>query len=175
MEIEEIAAAIIISVVTGVITAWVTVCLALRRFYQENWWRRKLEVYTHTCSSLREIGRIFRLLPEQIKAPTRQPGVEELLKKLDLALKRHLSAVNQLIFFSEEAKRVLHRFEEEGPPVLPRLKEALQSSKGIDHERVEAECLQVVSLCDDIIDRLEKEIKHDLRVVPWHKRVRNWF
>lgn len=37
---------------TAVIAAWITVRLALRRFYQEKWWEAKMQAYTQVIQAL---------------------------------------------------------------------------------------------------------------------------
>ena len=83
----------------AVVTAWVTVWLALRRFRSERWWERRVENYTALFVALHEMQTFLRASQEDQRGNTAQgavrmaelsakwmQGQDQLAKALDIGL-----------------------------------------------------------------------------------------
>lgn len=55
MDLEQILVSIGSAIFIAVISSWVTVRLALRRFYSEKWWERKAEAYSEIIEALYDV------------------------------------------------------------------------------------------------------------------------
>jgi hypothetical protein len=56
-EISRLGLNLLVSGITGILVALVTTRLALRRFYSERWWERKLQAYSTILESLYDMKR----------------------------------------------------------------------------------------------------------------------
>jgi hypothetical protein len=89
---------IIVGIVSATLTAPLAAWLALRRFYSERWWERKLDAYTVLIESLHHMGRPYdealeaeidgRQLSKEFKETLNKKSSEayaEVLKQLDMS------------------------------------------------------------------------------------------
>lgn len=110
----DIVTTFVISIVASIVTAWVTVFLAFRRYKSEKWWDRKCQCYCETVNSLNEIMVVCdALIDEKVHGVILQKN-----EKLELT-ERHRKGkafcftqinIGQLLM-SDEAHDVLVGFE----------------------------------------------------------------
>lgn len=98
------------------ITAWITVKLALRRFYTEKWWERKAQAYSETIGSLAKMRVCFDkwyetcFLHKDISAETSKKVNEE-YASAKRVIENAVAAGSFIV--SEEAAQVLGSFLKE--------------------------------------------------------------
>lgn len=107
---------LVVGVVIAVISARVTVHFALKRFYSEKWWERKVEAYTSIIESLHHIRNhadhnlIFSMANKELP----EEAEEELTKKMQNALAELRKRLDIGTFVvSEEAMDVMRSFMNE--------------------------------------------------------------
>jgi len=92
------------------ITAWITVKLALRRFYTEKWWERKAQAYSEIIGSLAKMRICFdKWWDEQLEYKKTSPEARKRVNEEYTSAKRVIEnavAVGSFIV-SEEAAEVL--------------------------------------------------------------------
>ena len=98
------------------ITAWITVKLALRRFYIKKWWERKAQAYSEIIGSLAKMGIFFdKWWNESVEHKKMSDEERKKLNKEYRVAKgvlENASAVGSFII-SEEADKVLGSFLKE--------------------------------------------------------------
>ena len=102
--------AVIPAVVVGVVTAILSVKLALRRFRQERWWERKSQAYTDLFAALFHVQRYNRVLLSRIEEGT-QVSSDYLDRVAELATEgyseiRKSVALGTFVFSAETAGRL---------------------------------------------------------------------
>ena len=104
------------AIVVAVVTAFLTVHLALKRFYSEKWWERKAEAYSAILEALHHVRNYTHHNLESLKRGVDLPpeGDAELTKKLQDAMAelRKRWDVGSFVI-SEEAVVVMDTFMQE--------------------------------------------------------------
>jgi hypothetical protein len=107
---------IIRSAIIIVVASWITVRLALRRFYTEKWWERKAQAYSEIIGSLARMricfDRWWEELSEHKKISDEQRKKLNKEYRVTRGVLENASAVGSFII-SEEAAKVLGSFLKE--------------------------------------------------------------
>jgi len=132
------------------ITAWITVKLALRRFYTEKWWERKAQAYSEIIGSLAKMRICFdkwedeELRYKEIRAEARKKVNEEYANAKRVIV--NAEAEGSFII-SEKAAEVLNLFLKELQ------KEDIQGDWLNDFDRYHGEVIKCIERLKDIAKR----------------------
>ena len=146
----DIIKSLLIGAVVAVITAWITVKLALRRFYTEKWWERKAQAYSETIGSLAKMRICFDKWEEElfehkyVSPETRRKANEEYVSAKRVI--ENAVAVGSFIV-SEEAAQVLGSFFKELQ------KEDIQGDWLNDLDRHHGEVIKCIASLREIANR----------------------
>lgn len=103
---------ILASIPVGLLTAWVTVKLALRRFQSEKWFERRLEAYTRIIDALHHMKQVSerQLRAEELGIEIPSDAEKQLIElyQSSLADLRRITDMGALVF-SPEAIVVLEQ------------------------------------------------------------------
>ena len=152
---QSLLAQIAISLFVAIITAFLTVWLALRRFYREKWWEAKMRAYTDVIQALHHIKRDIEIsIPAKIHGIT--PFYQEWNARHKLAwddLRKYIDIGEFL--FSEKSIQILQ--------TLVRESSATPNDSYLDH----METLQVsVEKC---FPAIKAAARADLNLPPLHE------
>ena len=114
--IEQIAVSIFSAILISVITSWITVRLALKKFYSERWWVRKDEAYTSIIDALSDLVNYYDVFYDEtlgIKqiSDERRKEMNEISKKGHSLLKKATSIGAFVI--SKDAELALKQYWQE--------------------------------------------------------------
>ena len=147
------AISILIAVVTGAVSAWITVQLSLKRFRSEKWWERKVAAYERVIEALHH-SKAFT--DAHFDAAQQGRTVSE---EKDQDLRRRLEAAHLEIdkatdvggfLLSDEAQERLKRYGKEA-------KEAANTPHWVDF--LIDDCAAVTSCLSDLIRIAKKDLQ----------------
>lgn len=132
------------------ITAWITVKLALRRFYTEKWWERKAQAYSETIGSLAKMRVCFDKWEEELfghkdMSPETRKKVNEEYANVKRVVENAVAAGSFIV--SEEAAQVLGSFLKELQ------KEDIQGNWLNDLDRHHSEVIRCIARLGEIAER----------------------
>ena len=146
----DIIKSLLIGAVVAVITAWITVKLALRRFYSEKWWERKAQAYSEIIGSLAKMRICFdkweneELRYKEIRAEAREKVNEEYVNAKRVIV--NAEAEGSFII-SEKAAEILSLFLKELQ------KEDIQGDRLNDFDRYHGEVIKCIARLREIAKR----------------------
>lgn len=142
------------SVIVAVITATLTVRLALKRFYAEKWWERKSTAYASIIEALHHVRNYAdtNLTLEMLQRDLPEQGMQELTEKLR-------SAMGELRKQLDIGEFVL---SEEAVTVMNKLMVDLDASTNATswHEHLELKLVAV----DSCLSNMRRVARKDLRL-----------
>jgi len=132
------------------ITAWITVKLALRRFYTEKWWERKAQAYSEIIGSLAKMRVCFDKWEEELfehkkTSPEARKRVSEEYASAKRVIENAVAAGSFIV--SEEAAQVLGSFLKELQ------KEDIRGNWPKDFDRHHGEVIKCIARLREIAKR----------------------
>ena len=107
---------VVVNAISILLASWLTVRLALRRFYTEKWWERKVQAYSEIIGSLAKMRICFdKWFDEDIELRKVSPEARKRVNEEYASARRvieNAEAVGSFII-SEEAAKVLGSFLKE--------------------------------------------------------------
>ncbi len=146
----DIIKSLLIGAGVSIITAWITVKLALRRFYTEKWWERKAQAYSDIIGSLAKMRICFdkwedeELRYKEIRAEARKKVNEEYANAKRVIVNAEAEGA---FIISEKAAEVLSLFLKELQ------KEDIQGDWLNDFDRYHGEVIKCIASLREIANR----------------------